>query len=133
MMSTQIQRKYFEYIPKRDVESKRWDIIRQNRLRKLHSLTNGELTHLMSSIPQAKLDMWFNLNGTTISKSHTRHIFYKAILQSCLACKTRESYPDVTFHRETKAEFTGQIYKQLFYKIDPKLEISEEICKFLDL
>ena len=131
-MSTQVQKKYFDYIPQRSVESKRWGIVRQTRLRKLHSMTNGEVATRMSSIPKAKLDMWFNLNRTTRSDSPARHIFYKAIVQSSLACKTRESSPDVTFHREAKAEHTEQIYKQLFCKIDPKLEVSEEICKYLD-
>jgi len=109
-----------------------WDVIRQNRLRRLHALTNSDVVALVSSIPKARLDMWCHLNGTVGFKNNARHIFYKAITQSCIASKTRGLRPDITFHRDVGAEFTGQIYRQLFCKIDPKLEVSEEICKYLD-
>jgi len=109
-----------------------WDRIRQNRLRRLHAMTNSEIVALRDSIPKARLDMWCHLNAIVGSKNNARQIFYKAITQSCIAFKSRGVYQDIIFHRDLRAEFTSQIYKQLFCKIDPKLEVSEEICKYLD-
>ena len=132
-MSTQIQKKYPNHFLDKNVGVKRWNTIKQNRLKKLDAMTNIYLNDLASSIPKARLNMWCELNEIADSKNKARQIFYKAIMQSCLACKTRGSYPNIIFHRDVKAEFTDQIYKQLFYKIDPKLEVAEEICKYLDV
>ena len=130
IMSTQIQKKQTQHSGKHLNE---WDVIKRNRLIKLHALTNLEADDLISSVPKARLDMWCHLNGMAEPENNARQIFYNAIMQSCLACKTRGSSPDMTsFHRDMRAEFTNQVYRHLFYKLDPKLEIAEEICKYLD-
>ena len=130
-MSTQIQKKHsLEFAGKK---IKKWDVIKQDRLKKLKSMTDVELEDLLSSMSKARLDMWFQLNRIENPKNYVRETVHKAIVQSSLACKTRGSYPNIKFHRDKKAEFTEQIYRKLFHKIDPKFEVAEEICKYLDL
>ena len=132
-MSTQIQKKYPNHFLDKNVGTKRWNSIKENRLKKLEAMSNNYLNDLALSIPKARLDMWCELNQIADSKNQARQIFHKAIIQSCLAYETRKSFPNIIFHRDVKAEFTDQIYKQLFYKLDPKLEVAEEICKYLDV
>ncbi len=110
-----------------------WEVIRQNRLRRLHGKTDLEVNKLMLAIPKVKLDMWYHLNGVAESRCNARQIFYKAITQSSARLKSKRKHGNITFHRNLRAEFTNQIYKQLFRKADPKLEMSEEICKYLDI
>ena len=132
-MSTKLQQKYPNHFLDKNVGVKRWNRIKQDRLKKLNDMSDVYLDNLVSSIPIARLDMWCELSAHTYSKNNARQVFHKAIMQSCLACKTRESYPNIIFHRDVRAEFTDQIYRQLFYKLDPKLEVAEEICKYLDV
>ena len=131
MSITQTQKKHSDKYAGKKI--KKWDVIKQDRLKKLDSMTDTQLEDLISSMSRARLDMWFQLNGIKNPKNYARETFHKAIVQSSFACKTRGSYPKMTFHRDKKAEFTDQIYRQLFHKIDPRLEVAEEICKYLDL
>ena len=131
--SAQMQKKYPNHFLDKNSGTKRWNRIKQDRLKKLDAMTDVYLDVLASSIPKARLNMWCELNQLTYSKNQARQIFRKAIAQSYIACKNIESRPKVIFHRDVKAEFTDQIYKQLFCKLDPKLEVAEEICKYLDV
>ena len=131
--STQMQKKYPNHFLDKNSGTSRWNRIKQDRLKKLDDMTDVYLDTLVSSIPKARLNMWCELNQIAYSKNQARQIFRKAIAQSYVAYKTTESRPNIIFHRDVKAEFTDQIYKQLFCKLDPKMEMSEEICKYLDV
>ena len=51
---------------------KKWDRIMQDHLKKLNAMTNVYLEDLASSIPNARLDMWYGLNEPAYSKSQAR-------------------------------------------------------------
>lgn len=110
----------------------RWNDIKTDRLRKLNSKTKEELLTLLSSIPKSRFEIWCNLNKINMLRIHPKQIFYQAIIQSWIAHDGRDSFSKISFHRELKADVTERIYQHLFRRIDPKLEIAEEICKYLD-
>ncbi|MDH5431878.1 MAG: hypothetical protein OEW78_08380 [Nitrosopumilus sp.] len=108
----------------------KWNRIKRERLRKLSRKTEEELADLLLSIPEARFQTWCQSSG--VGKCGKKQIFYKAIIQSWIGCELKESYSNLSFYRDTKAEYTDRIYKVLFEKQDPRLEVAEEICKYLE-